>query len=274
MPHAYLFALWLSLAVFILSLSALLVVQRAKKKQRWICAIQLLQAGCILLMHLQKHRGLQMAYLSGEHNLGESAHALRDIIVQDIYRVSSLDGWVAEHQDWQALTRHWASLSVTCEALSIEVSFSQHSRLIGSLMALLASVASHYGLDEHVRYTGVKVAWREFLDIGERIGQCRALGVRILVTGASGEESKKMRKRIKVNLDALLANVNSAQCLRQLNQQQKEQLELFLAFVRSQILEQRAVVSTREYFDMASNAMALVYEQFEFEMMRLHRRIG
>ncbi|WP_045860518.1 nitrate- and nitrite sensing domain-containing protein [Teredinibacter purpureus] len=273
MNASYTFVVWLSSSIFILSLLALALMHRERYRVNFLTAVQLLQAGRILLVHLQRHRGLSAAKIAGCEQRVSELPELRCCIVEDMAKMAALNEWLSENENWHGITRHWAALSVTCEALSVDASFDQHSRLIASLIELLNEIAAYFKVDDHPRYSDTRIMWKELLHTGEIIGQCRALGVHVLAGNLTLTELIKYRKNIENIVTTITVYLESPACQRHLSGQCKVCVEQFLTFLREQLFEGDCDLSAIEYFNFASDVIEIVYEQYDIEMLRLHRRI-
>ncbi|WP_075185603.1 nitrate- and nitrite sensing domain-containing protein [Teredinibacter haidensis] len=271
MTETFTFAMWLFTAIALLSLLALIAFARDQQRKRLLVGIQILQAGRIMLVHLQKHRGLTSARLSGITDKSSEILPLRDQVVADIAKLSALSDWLSVNENWQGMTSHWAGLSVNCETMAAEDCFDQHSRLVVALLQLLGDAANHFKVEENTRYTGTKVVWKEFLSMGEFIGQCRALGMQVLAGNLSADTRQKYREMISGNLVIISMQLERNFCI---SNKQKQDVELFIAFVKAQIFEGLGVVSASEYFNIASATIDMVYDQFDSEMQRFHRKIS
>lgn len=274
MPETLSFAGVLSTLVVCLSLLGLGAAIQDRKRQQMLRGIQLLQAGRIFLVHLQRHRGVNAARLSGVIDACAEVPELRRQVVFDMATMAGLDDWFANNENWQGITRHWASLSVNCGEMEPARSFDQHSRLIGGVIQLLSDLADHYGLDTNPRYSDVRVVWKEFLLIGEYIGQCRALGVQILTSPAADPERQRQMQTVESILAGINRLIERPACTRKLGVKQKQQLQVFVSYVRAQVFGNLTAISTMEFFNVATEAIDLVYEQFDAEMQRLHRLVA
>ena len=272
MPASFMLTSGFVLLLIFLAFAGYALAVRRGRNADLLAGVQVLQAGKILLVHLQQHRGLSAAYLTGNEEVYPEIETLQEQISMDILQTSSLSHWLDTNEDWQGVSRHWASLSVKAFTISSEGSFDQHSRLIASLLSILDDVAIRYGLYSNSRFADVRLVWQEFLTIGELIGQVRALGVEILNSGGNHGRGKQIAT-VKKNMGKIQDLLNHSACRRILDSNQKESLAVFLSYVDSQVVEGRGPVSAMEFFGTATGAMNLVIEQFECEMLKLHRQV-
>lgn len=270
--HSIIFVAVLSSTIISLSLLGLIVVARERQRRALLTGVQLLQASRVLLVHLQQHRGLSAARLVGvSEGLGDVLRLRRQILL-DMATLSDLDDGFATDENWLGVTRHWASLSAESEKITLESNFDQHCRLISALLQLMVDMASHYGMDMNPRYAETRVVWHELLLIGELIGQCRALGMAVLTRGVVSGGQRFQQRHIEKNLEKIEFLVAQTPCRKKLTPQQIEGLECFSNLVRKQILEDLKRVSAMEYFDRASKTIESIYESFDREMLKLHRK--
>jgi len=267
------FAGWLSLALFVLSLAALLGFARKHRRKQLLFGVQILQAGKVLLLHLQRHRGLIVALHSGVHEVARDLPSVREQVVRDMHRIATLDDWFADNENWQGITSHWAALSARCHHMSSEASFDQHSRLIASLLSLLNDAAEHYGVESNPRYASVQFAWKDLLQIAEVFGQCRALGMQIIISGQQGRYLDKNRERVLRHLGFITNTLNSPGCSRVLKGRNRNELDRYISFVHEQTLLSGDSNTAANFFKLVSEAIELVYDQFDSELLRLHRRV-
>lgn len=266
--HSITFVVVLSSTIILLSLLGLIIVLREQRRRALLIGVQLLQAGRVLLVHLQQHRGLTAARLAGVSERFGDVSELRRKILLDMAVLSDLDNWFATDENWLGVTRHWASLSAKSNTITPQTNFDQHCRLISALLQLMVDVASHYGMEMNPRYAKTRVVWHEFLLIGELIGQCRALGMEVLTSG----EHQHQQSRIEKNVERIEFLVAQTPCHKKLTLTQKRDLELFSSLIREQVLNDLKTISPKEYFSLASKAIESVYEQFDIEMLKLHRK--
>ncbi len=271
MNHPYVLLSWLLFLLLGFSLISLLVAQRQLRKKKMLVGVQLLQAGRILVNHIQRHRGWSIARLSGLYEEAEQLPGIRARILADMERMAVLDEWFAQNQNWQGITAHWASLSSRYTEMSVATCFDQHCRLVAALLELVDECAEHYKLN--TRYSGQQEAWKEFLYLGELMGQCRGLGMQLLSRRAGEAEAERSRRLVNKNLKVISLLLAKPNCTQKLGVKQKQELEHFVAFVQEQLFDMRSMVSASHYFDVASDAMELIYQEYDREITKLLHRV-
>ena len=158
-----------------------------------------------------------------------------------------------------------------------------NSQVSGPCLSLkiikISTLYAHYGYGKNKenasqpRYSDTRIMWKELLHTGEIIGQCRALGVHVLAGNLTLTELIKYRKNIENIVTTITVYLESPACQRHLSGQCKVCVEQFLTFLREQLFEGDCDLSAIEYFNFASDVIEIVYEQYDIEMLRLHRRI-
>jgi len=274
MSQSLSFVLILCSGVIVTSILTLMFYVREQRRQKLLQGIQLLQAGRILVVHLQRHRGFSAAHLAGITANTDEILSLREDISKDLATLSAMDEWFANNENWHGITRHWAALSANTLAMGQEKSFDQHSKLIQAVFQLLSDVAVYSRMEANPRYADTRLIWKEFLLIGELIGQCRALGMDILTAPKDSERQRKKKVLVQNNLDRIASLLKEPLCQRRLDVRQKQQLNEFITYVDAQTSRDLGVVSAMEYFDVVSKAIEMIYEQFDLEMVKLHRKVS
>lgn len=262
-----------ALLVVAASIYALLQFLYRQRRKAEVRGVQWVQSLRLLLMHIQRHRGLVSMYHNGEFGVVQELGTLRDTIARDIGKISYVGDWIDENEDWQGLTQHWARLSAGCLAMSSEQSFEQHCKIIVSILALLEEVANAHYLNRS-NFNEVKVLWHELLLIGELIGQSRALGVRILGYKTGDTLMNQHKRKIQSGLWEIERLLERRSTRKKLAGGDVEAIVDFIAFVRIQLIDNIGPVSASEYFVKATDTIDLIYERFDVEMQLLCRQLG
>jgi len=267
--------LFVAFAVIVLAGASLLVIFSLKKRlaRKQLLGLQFLQALRFLLMHIQKHRGLSTSFLSGNPDVEGELIEIKTQISKDIQAVSSIGEWIALHEDWQGITSHWAKLGGG-ESASFAKNFSQHCKLIINVLALLDTVAEQHQLSQSVHRGLNSTHWHEFLWAGELIGQCRALGVRILGLREQNEQLEKHKKQISKALTDIRVLLDAPYTSSQISAHEVERIQSFVEFVHHHLIADAGIISSHEYFQQATSTISIVYECFDREMQKLHRKIA
>lgn len=164
--------------IFLCTLITFLLKQMKKKKIKsnqkngLITILQLLN----LIAHIQKHRGLNAAWIGGDSKAHSQLIALKASISQISNKMH--DEKVITDERWVAFLDHWRRLLELNEKLTISNSFEQHTRMIRNLIYLIEDIAElSYLVSDHLpELPHIGFAWRELASAIESIGQSRAIG--------------------------------------------------------------------------------------------------
>lgn len=274
MPNSV-FAYLVFFLIALLSLSLIVAyLVKEQRKRMQLLGLQWLQALRFLLMRVQKHRGLSTYYLSGNWDVESELIELKEQISQDIKAIAQLGEWITAHEDWQGITRHWARLGGTSESLGFPKSFSQHCKLIANILELLDTVAEQHQINNLTINRQSYALWHEFLWIGELIGQCRALGVRILGLRSQNQQLEKHKRQVEKALREIALLLDHPFPKQRVSTQEIASIHSFIEFVDHNLIQNSGIISTNEYFHQATQTIAVIYECFDREMQNLHRKIA
>lgn len=252
---------------------ACVLLLKRQRRQKQLLGLQWLQALRFLLMHVQKHRGLCASFLSGNWGAETELMELKQHISEDIHAVAQLGEWINFDDDWRGITQHWAKLVGSSESMGFPKSFSQHSKLIANILTLLDTLAEHHQLRELNLSRQTSALWLELLWVGEMIGQCRALGVRILSLPTQTRQLEKYKKQIEKALKETTLLLDHPYPRARVSADEIASIHSFIEFVRHNLLEKTGIISANEYFNKATITITIIYECFDREMQNLHRRI-
>ncbi len=250
------------------------IIFKREMKKRQLKGVQWLQALRALLMHVQKHRGLCSAYLSGDYEVEQELTSLKSRISYDISAVSQLGDWIESQEDWTGITRHWAKLGAQSETIGFPKSFSQHCKLVANILTLLDTVAEYHKIGE-VKAQGQSYAlWNELLWVGELIGQSRALGVRLLGLPKQDNSREKYKKQIRNALEDVTSLLDHPLPKHRISAEEITQIHSFVEFVRHNLLNNIGLITPNEYFQQATQTISVIYECFDREIQKLYRKIA
>jgi hypothetical protein len=165
-------------------------------------------------------------------------------------------------------------LGASSETVGFRKSFSQHCKLIANILALLDTVAEQHQIDELNLNRQSHALWLEFLWVGELIGQCRALGVRILGLRGQNQQLGKHKRQIEKALHEITLLLDHPFPRQRVSAQEIASIHSFIEFVTHNLIENSGVISANEYFQQATRTIAVIYECFDREMQSLHRKIS
>lgn len=230
-----------------------------------------LQAMRVLITHLQRHRGLSSGFLCGDLSLGQPLEEVQRHISRDFSHIASDGTWIAQLELWQNITQHWARLAGSYSRLPIARSIEQHNRLIQSALALTDEIALRYRLHTG----GGRQMWRELLSLAEDLGQLRALGTAV-VTQAQNPQSQSERPSldgVQRALRRVRRSLERAEGGRRLDENTQACVEDLLRFVEATLLRGSITVSSADFYRTATEAVEVVYNHFDSELMSVVRRL-
>lgn len=275
MMHNSVFVLLLLFLCALIGLGMVMAFMvKAHRKRTQLLGLQWLQALRFLLMRVQKHRGLSTSYLSGNWDVETELVDIKQQISQDIKTITQLGDWIGTHEDWQGITRHWAKLGGSSESLGFPKNFSQHCKLIANILELLDTVAEQHQISDLGIYRQNFSLWHEFLWIGELIGQCRALGVRILGLRSQNQQLEKHKRQVEKALRDIALLLDHPFPKQRVSAQEIASIHSFIEFVDHNLIQNSGIISAHEYFQQATQTIAVIYECFDREMQSLHRKIA
>lgn len=226
---------------------------------------QLVQALTILIHRVQIHRGLLSAYKMGDADITSKVISARDSVVEGINNIASLSIDVTDNENWQGITRHWATLSAKGEEHDVLGSYEQHCRLIGAILQLVFDTAYKYklcrGAVEEVPY------WLGLMRLAESLGQLRALGlIYLLSEGRSSERSRSFQ-----GIDACLKHLDNILTSRLMRECMNTDLRSHLMLLDSSLVKGLDEMSSRKYFDYITEYIEQAYDELNKELLKLRR---
>jgi methyl-accepting chemotaxis protein len=151
-----------------------------------------------VLQHVQQHRGLASAYLSGKADFKDKLTAKRAEIQQDIAAVDALDARLGATLDsskgWKAWKSKWTGLTGGLDGMKPIDSAKGHTALIGDLLDLMDHVAtsSNLILDPDLdSYYVMDAVISRAPQLSEKLGQTRAFGVILVAERTPPFQEKK-----------------------------------------------------------------------------------
>lgn len=247
--------------------AVLLLRYRKARRHR---GLQLLQAFRMLIKHIQIHRGLMAAYLSGENEVVDSIAFTADSVMSDIKNISLLAEKFVDDENWLGVTQHWAKLSSASRRLGIFENYNQHCNLIAACLALMIEVHGRYRIVGHLAMKE-RIHWYELLTLGESLGQLRALGVIYLGHVKDLGLKEKCIVQIGKSVTAVDALLKDRSLRLRIGSLSYEEINTFLALVEHYLVENKSWITGEQYFSRATETIELVYHKFDDEMQKLLR---
>ncbi len=164
-----------------------------------------------LLQDVQQHRGLSAAYLSGGKGFKRLLYEKEQAVQQDIKELDAVDKLYGKKfgssAGWRQIKQKWQNLLSSGHAVSgltglqggnvykngASASIEAHTDMINDILSLISNVTGSSGLVLGVRRDSFYLvdAVSDKLPLAfENAGRIRALGLNILITGATGKRQR------------------------------------------------------------------------------------
>ena len=228
----------------------------------------------------QQHRGLSAGMLAGNAKLEVRRPETRDALTKAIAALDErLLASAAPHlvSQWAERKQHWLALeqAVAQRQLKPAESTVRHTALVAELLALNSNVMDDYGLSHDTTADGYALIMAAFVNapaLAERLGQLRAQGTGLLVTGNLLPENRATLAAVKdrtqellgdmtVNLDkATAANAVFKANLGDKAQSLKDEIAKSLAMVDQDLIQAAELKLAPDiYFQALTDAINAVY---------------
>ena len=205
-------------------------VKAQQKKQKRAQGIIWLQALRSMLMHIQRHRALTTAMLSGNNTLAIELEASQNSISRDLAHIALVGDWIKDNPEWLAITAHWARLAGRYQQLNVSQNLDQHTKLIKGVLVFIDDVAIALNLQaprqEH--RLNVQTSWRYLLNLTEALGQLRAVGLAYIASFERGESAPRLRNTLQLYLTELEQNIEGDDFSRFIAKEQQEAIRQFI----------------------------------------------
>lgn len=278
----------LFIIIVVICVFSLLVVLLKKHKNKAINEIQKKGLSTIfelmnLISHIQKHRGLNAAWIGGDKKVQAQLTALKSQVSQDTKKIS-VDS-VSEDERWLAFCDHWRRLLKLNDELTISNSFEQHTKMIRNLIYLIEDVAeSTYLTSDHIPdLPHIGFIWRELPAAIETIGQSRAIG-----TGVAAKSFCSSVNKIQLSfLSESMTNITD-KIFKQLSYlpHEKEQHEKLVITTTEKMNELNEIIADKlinaalisvdsiEYFEIATSTMQQASDIFYHQTQQIEQLLA
>lgn len=224
-----------------------------------------------MVCHLQQHRGMSSALLSGDQSFRSRINRKSEEIdrllpaLQELARIETAMPFPCLTSNDLALFKlHWQELHEKLAGLSVEQSIAQHSFLIAELLNWLAALA-----ESRVEpVVGDSALVRNYLSrlpaLTECLGQARALGASVAAHHACSAVARVRLMFLIARAEALLSQAaNAGNGLPDADQAMLA-VQQMARVVRTQMLLSSGItVSAEEYFQIATRAVDAVFGWIE-----------
>ena len=228
----------------------------------------------------QQHRGLSAGMLAGNAKLEVRRPETRDALTKAIAALDErLLASAAPYlvSQWAERKQHWLALeqAVAQRQLKPAESTVRHTALVAELLALNSNVMDDYGLSHDTTADGYALIVAAFVNapaLAERLGQLRAQGTGLLVTGNLLPENRATLAAVKdrtqellgdmtVNLDkATAANAVFKANLGDKAQSLKDEIAKSLAMIDQDLIQAAELKLAPDiYFQALTDAINAVY---------------
>lgn len=259
--------------IFVLVVLIVAFVRHQAARQQQTQGVLWLQAMRMLITHIQRHRGISSAYLSGNNNFRSQMEEMQLQVSRDFEQISSVGDWIKTHNGWLLITQHWARLAGNVTRLPVERSIDQHNKLIKNILVLVDEIAvSHYLSGQ----SGFKSAlWRELLTLAELLGQLRALGTVLTTQGGNWEAElpPQTGQRVQSSIQEIVNTLEGPRCRSGIDPDLLQKILDFLSFIDSNLLSEGPITSSENFYQVATQAIDQVYDQFDDELSSVNRRL-
>lgn len=181
----------------VLLLLAALAVQEAKqkkrKRQRQLRGLEVLQSGLDLMIHVQQHRGMSVAWRNGDDLFAPRMAIKKSEVAQLFTGLRPLLIYTPELAPDRArledIEKKWLQLGRQLESMTPDQCFSEHTALIRLIIHLIGDMGEHLGFldgdgSELSKLSNILLMRVPLLL--ESIGQARALGSGYAAQGQVG----------------------------------------------------------------------------------------
>jgi hypothetical protein len=232
-----------------------------------------LQVMRVLIAHIQRHRGLSSGFLNGDKSLQAKLEEVRRQVDRDLEQIGQVGEWIWQQEAWHSITQHWMRLASNAAQLSVANNLDQHNRLIKNILVFIDDIAV-----QHHLHSGAQVKasmWRDLLMLAEHIGQIRALGTVI----ASGRDEcddpvqSRARQDIQSLSQDLVAALEQPQCRTGLDEDNLQRILDLLAYIDLQLLRQTPLVSSADFYGVATGVLDRLYGRFDEELTQVNQRL-
>ncbi len=223
-----------------------------------------------LIGHIQQHRGMSSALLSGDQNF----RTRLDSKAREIEALLPKLGTMAKFETAQAFPCftsndlnlfkfHWDELRNKLEQLSIEQSITQHSVLIEELLEWLSAVGEARlspakNNPEHLAL--VRNYASRLPALTECLGRARAMGSSVAAKKSCSAVARVRLMFLVSRSETLLSQAQNSSGHSQYATQAAAAIQEMLTVVRSDLLQSAGItVSAQTYFQTATRAIDLVF---------------
>ena len=167
-------------------------IQTVHMQQR---GMEVIQKVVPVLIEVQKHRGLNSAYLGGDVSAMaklQAINAKQDELIAAIAKDGGIEAFKLS-QHWEVLKTQWIDVRDHSSGYSKAQSFQEHTKLVAALHAFVIQIADAAGVtlgSELDSFYLQDTALNKLIGLSESIGKLRAKGAGLLAAKASTPEER------------------------------------------------------------------------------------
>ncbi|GAC13891.1 nitrate- and nitrite sensing domain-containing protein [Aliiglaciecola lipolytica] len=265
------------LTLLIFSLVSIRAYSRVTERLKLVRTLDLISQLKTLITSLQRHRGLSAGYLNGNNRVEPLILELRQKIYLCMVSLDR-DRVFSRQSRWLSFMDHWPRLEKNCFGLTGQESFTQHTNLIENLLRLLEVAAQEWKRSHNLprEIIDLQCIWKELPMAVEFIGQARAIGMAVAV---SGNITKLERNKIKF-LEQKIQEYSLTSFSRLAGRSNEESKELIISarnackvftetLKHELILPSDVHLNSDSYFTLASSTMESMNNLLDNEIKRI-----
>lgn len=254
--------------------------------QKEIYGTQYSSAVRFLLEHVQQHRAISIAFVSGDTSFQEKFVNKQKEIIADIQTMEQLDAQLGSvlktAQEWSQLKGQVHDLLQTATALNARQLYERHTQIAANILQYLSYIAdtSNLILDPDLdSYYLMDVVVNQLPTLAETIGQTRAIGITVTAQKSRSENERTALMKRAVLAESRYSAVQQAfekvvryspQLQAQVETIGKNSAEVtkqFLTVLDQQIINTPVVtMSSSDYYDVATRTISATFAAYDQTM--------
>ncbi len=276
-----------SVAVLFMSVLCLKTIVLRKQKKILLKQLQSIQFGSglkALLFKVQQHRGMVNALLKGDDTFKPKITVTQNEIEHELTALRKFtDNNTVYVSKLNLITTNWQRLQQDVFSMPVELSFTEHSRLIEMVLNFITTVAEQNQLmtDNSYETEYVNIIWHLIPVTTEALGKARAVGSGIAASGKSQAVDRIklgfLISKIQIAMQQVQKRLNKVSDtdgeLKQIFSNIHQDMDSFISIMENQfLLADRPVIQAGEFFDQATTLLNTVYALYDkTEAMAIHR---
>lgn len=219
-----------------------------------------------LIALVQVHRGKTIAQLGSVSR--DNNREIKNIETSLEAQLTKLDATATTINSarWQHIKLHWQSKCLTWQQKDIAMNFYFHNTLVQEVLYLIDDTIHYASPTSNEKSTDLDILCASILPTIEYLGQTRAVGVQATSGGACDSVS-----RIRLNFlgQKIEQDFIASQHNLKLDKAINTAIDNVLKNMRSNIMGNKTLLSSEEWFAICSEAMEKLYQLFDHRLSRL-----